>query len=57
VRPDLPAGLEKAIARALETSPESRFATTLEFSEALTEGDGGGTGGGGLFGKLKERLR
>lgn len=60
VRPDLPASLEKAIARSLETNPEHRFATTLEFSDALTEGDaggGGGGGGGGLFGKLKEKLR
>ena len=60
VRPDLPVGLEKAIAKALDTSPESRFASTLEFSEALSEADGGGgggAGGGGLFGKLKEKLR
>jgi serine/threonine-protein kinase len=57
VRPDMPAGLEKAIARALETNPENRFGTTLEFSDALTEGDAGGGGGGGLFGKLKEKLR
>jgi serine/threonine-protein kinase len=58
IRPDLPAGLEKAIAKALETNPESRFTSTLEFSEALTEGDGGGgAGGGGLFGKIKEKLR
>jgi serine/threonine-protein kinase len=58
LRPELPTSLEKAIARSLETSPENRFATTLEFSDALTEGDSsGGGGGGGLFGKLREKLR
>ena len=48
VRPDLPASLEKAIAKALETNPENRFATTLEFADALS----GGGGGGGLLGKI-----
>jgi serine/threonine protein kinase len=59
IRPDLPASLEKAIAKALETNPENRFSSTLAFSDALTEGEGGGGGGsgGGLFGKLKEKLR
>jgi len=62
-RPDLPAGLEKAIARSLETSPDGRYGTTLEFAAALSESDGSGGGGsspgsgGGLFGKLKEKLK
>ncbi|HKC48986.1 MAG TPA: serine/threonine-protein kinase [Gemmatimonadales bacterium] len=61
-RPDLPAGLEKAIAKSLETSPDGRFSTTLEFADALSESDGSGGGGGGgsgggLFGKLKEKLK
>ena len=57
-RPDLPAGLEKAIAKSLETNPDGRFTTTLEFAEALSESDGSGGGGsGGLFGKLKEKLK
>jgi serine/threonine protein kinase len=55
VRPDLPAGLEKALAKSLETSPESRYATALEFAEALTAAVEG-TGGGGLFGKIKEKF-
>jgi hypothetical protein len=58
LRPELPAGLEKAITRALETNPENRFASTLDFANALTENDGGSAGGGGgLFGKLKGRLK
>jgi serine/threonine protein kinase len=54
-RPELPAAVEKAIAKALETNPENRFGSTLDFATALTEGDGGG--GAGLFGKIKERLK
>src|SRR3989475_7631653 len=49
-RPDLPAGLEKALAKSLETNADDRYATALEFAEALTqsvEGSGGGGGGGG----------
>src|SRR5512144_1812924 len=61
LRPELPPALEKAIAKALETNPDSRFPSTLAFAEALSEaeaGGGGATGGaGGLFGKLKEKLR
>jgi len=63
VRPDLPAGLERALAKSLETSADARYATALEFAEALTqavEGGGGGAGsgggGGGLFGKIKEKF-
>jgi serine/threonine-protein kinase len=48
VRPDLPAGLEKALVKALATNPDDRFATTLEFSAALTA-DGGGSVLGKLF--------
>ncbi len=55
VRPDLPANLEKALARSLATSPDDRFPTATEFAEALTVvahgGDSGGAGGG-LLGKL-----
>jgi serine/threonine protein kinase len=62
IRPDMPAALEKAIARALETNPDNRYPTTLAFAEALSEAEAGGGGaagggGGGLFGKLKEKLR
>ncbi|HXQ29880.1 MAG TPA: serine/threonine-protein kinase [Gemmatimonadales bacterium] len=51
LRPDLPVTLEKALARAMATSPEARFATTLEFAEALSA-----PASGGILGKLKEKL-
>jgi eukaryotic-like serine/threonine-protein kinase len=55
VRPDMPAGLEKALARALATNPDDRFPSATEFGAALVAaaqgGDSGG-GGGGLLGKL-----
>src|ERR1041384_4846017 len=57
MRPDLPAGLEKAIAKSLETNPEARYSTALEFADALSCDSDPGSGGGGLFGKLKEKLR
>jgi len=36
LRPDAPAALERALARAMDTNPDARFATALEFAEALT---------------------
>jgi serine/threonine protein kinase len=56
LRPELPVTLEKAISKSLETNPDNRFTSTLAFANALSEGDGGG-GAGGLFGKLKDRLK
>jgi serine/threonine-protein kinase len=53
LRPDLPATLERALARAMETNPDARFATALEFAEALTAPS---PASGGIFGKLKEKL-
>jgi eukaryotic-like serine/threonine-protein kinase len=53
LRPDLPAKLEKTLARSLETNPEDRFGTSLEFGEALKGSVEGG--GGGLFGKILGR--
>jgi eukaryotic-like serine/threonine-protein kinase len=50
-RPDLPASLEKALARAMATSPDARCATALEFAEALKA-----PASGGILGKLKEKL-
>src|SRR3989442_31053 len=47
VRPDLPAGLERALAKSLETSADARYATALEFAEALTQAAEGGGGGAG----------
>jgi len=53
VRPDLPANLEKALARSLATSPDDRFPTATEFAAALTAvAHGGDSGGGGLLGRL-----
>ena len=60
LRPDVPEPVEKALTRALQTSPDDRFTTAIEFGEALS-GQGGGSGsstssGGGFFGKLKEKF-
>ena len=54
LRSDVPDAVEKALTKALQTNPDDRFATAIEFAEALT-----GTGGApsaGLFGKLKEKF-
>jgi serine/threonine-protein kinase len=61
VRADVPQALEKALARSLDSNPDARYATALEFAEALTvavAGGGGGGGGGGttFFGKFKEKF-
>ena len=52
-RPDVPDTVEKALTKALQTNPDDRFTTAIEFSEALT---GSAAASGGLFGKLKERF-
>ncbi|MGH9258739.1 MAG: serine/threonine-protein kinase, partial [Acidimicrobiales bacterium] len=51
-RSDLPVGLEKALAKALASNPDDRFATAVDFAEALVSG-----AGGGLLGKLKDKLK
>jgi serine/threonine-protein kinase len=54
LRADVPDAVEKALTKALQTSPDDRFSSAIEFAEALT-----GTApssGGGLFGKLKEKF-
>jgi len=48
VRPELPESLERALLKALAPDPNDRYATALEFSEALTND----ATGGGLLGKL-----
>jgi len=53
LRADVPPAVEKALARALQTNAEDRFATALEFADALT---GSSESSGGLFGKLKEKF-
>jgi len=52
VRPELPENLEKALARAMESNPDNRFGTTLEFADALTA-----TNAGSLMSKIKEKLK
>jgi serine/threonine-protein kinase len=53
LRADTPPAVEKALAKALQTSPDDRFTSALEFAEALT---GSGESSGGLFGKLKGKF-
>jgi len=52
-RPDVPDPVEKALTKALQTNPDDRFTTAIEFSEALT---GSVAPSGGLFAKLKEKF-
>ena len=59
LRPDVPEPVEKALTKALQTSPDDRFATAIEFGDALSgraQSTSSGGGGGGFFGKLKERF-
>jgi serine/threonine protein kinase len=53
LRPDAPVSLDRALARAMETDPDARFPTALEFAEALTAPS---PASDGIFGKLKEKL-
>jgi len=53
LRADTPTAVEKALTKALQTNPDDRYSTALEFAEALTAGE---SSGGGLFGKLKEKF-
>ena len=52
LRPDFPVNLEKALAKAMESNPDHRHATALEFAAALTA-----TSQGGLISKIKEKLK
>jgi len=54
LRPDIPDAVEKALTKALQTNPDDRFTTALEFGEALT--GGASESSGGFFGKLKEKF-
>lgn len=53
LRPDLPVALEQALARAMDTNPDARFASALEFAETLATPS---PAPGEIFGKLKEKL-
>jgi len=61
LRSDVPDAVERALTKALQTNPDDRFTTALEFGAALTgsadSGGAGGAGGGaGFLGKLKEKF-
>ena len=51
-RPDFPPKLEKVLMRSMETNPDNRYATTLEFGLAMAEALGSG-----VYQKLKETLQ
>jgi serine/threonine-protein kinase len=55
LRPDVPDPVEKALTKALQTNPDDRFSTALEFGDALT-GGASESSGGSFFGKLKEKF-
>jgi len=57
LRSDVPASLEKALAKAMETNPDNRYLTALEFAEALAATADAGPGGSGLLGRIKEKLK
>jgi serine/threonine-protein kinase len=52
LRPDLPEGLERTLGRALESNPDARYTTALEFADALSRFHEGG-----LLTKIKEKLK
>ncbi len=52
LRPDASEGLEKALGRALESNPDGRYNTALEFAETLTA-----SREGGFLSKIKEKLK
>jgi serine/threonine protein kinase len=54
LRPDVPDAVEKALTKALQTNPDDRFSTAIEFAEALT--GSAPSSGSGFLGKLKEKF-
>jgi serine/threonine-protein kinase len=52
LRADAPDVLEKALARAMESNPDARYNTALEFADALTP-----PGPGGFLSRMKEKLK
>ena len=54
LRPDVPDAVERALTKALQTNPDDRFTTAIEFAEALT--GSAPSSGSGFLGKLKERF-
>jgi eukaryotic-like serine/threonine-protein kinase len=55
LRPDVPDVVEKALTKALQTSPDDRFMTAIEFGAALTGGNSAPSSAG-FLGKLKEKF-
>ena len=53
LRADTPPAVEKALTKALQTNPDDRYTTAVEFADALTAEE---SSGGGLFGKLKGKF-
>jgi len=56
LRSDVPDAVERALTKALQTNPDDRFASAIEFGEALTGSAESSGGGGGFLGKLKEKF-
>jgi hypothetical protein len=57
LRPDVPEPVEKALTKALQTSPDDRFATAIEFGDALSgAGPSTSPSGGSFFGRLREKF-
>jgi len=52
LRADAPEVLEKALARAMESNPDGRYTTALEFADALAP-----SGDGGFLSRIKEKLK
>jgi serine/threonine-protein kinase len=55
LRSDVPDAVEKALTKALQTNPDDRFTTALDFGAALA-GSADSSGGAGFLGKLKEKF-
>ncbi len=52
LRADAPDGVERALARAMESNPDARYNTALEFADALTR-----SSEGGFLSRIKEKLK
>src|SRR2546429_2369200 len=57
-RPDVPEPVERALSKALQTNPDDRYMTALEFGDALTGGGSGNSAAssGGFLSKLRGKL-
>jgi len=57
-RPDVPEPVERALSKALQTNPDDRFMTAIEFGDALTGGGSGNSAAssGGFLSKLRGKL-